>query len=196
MKLKVGVDVDGVLGDQVPPVLEKLNRKYGLDLSKEDIIDWAFPIKDTTIDVEIEDALCTERFVLEMPVVQGAKEGMAYLYKRHHILITTSRPPQTERATVKWLSSNFSFHEYCNTRGKGKGSLPVDILIDDHLQNIEEFSRNGGVGLLFSQPWNKERSEIQDLISKGMVYSCDDWKAVTKTVHLLIANKAIKSKFP
>lgn len=185
LKFRIAVDVDGVLGDQVSPILLELNEKYGIKLSKEDITDWEYPIVDTKIDVEIEEALLDQSYVLEMPVVKGAKEGMFYLWKNHFVVIATSRPKETEAATLKWISSNFKFHEYCNTRGKGKKFLHADILIDDNIQYIKEFSNNNGVGLLFSQPWNENRLCIRDLINRGKVHCCDDWANILKIVKLL-----------
>ena len=179
------MDVDGVLGDQVPHILSKLNAKYSIKLSKEDITDWEYPIMDTKIDVEIEKALLDPRYVLKMPVIEGAKEGTLYLWQNHFVMIATSRPKEAENATLKWLSSNFKFHEYCNTRGKSKKSLRADILIDDNIQNIKEFSSSGGIGLLFSQPWNENRSSIKDLVDRGKVYCCDGWTNVLSIVKLL-----------
>lgn len=183
------MDVDGVLGDQVPPILSKLNAKYRIKLSKEDITDWEYPIVDTKIDVEIEEALLDERYVLGMPVIEGAKEGMLYLWQNHFVIIATSRPKETENATFKWLSSNFKFREYCNTRGKSKKSLRAGILIDDNIRNIKEFSSSGGIGLLFSQPWNENRPNISDLIDRGKVYRCDGWTNVLNIVKLLESSR-------
>lgn len=185
MKFRIAVDVDGVLGDQVPPILSKLNTKYRIHLSKEDITDWKYPIMDTSIDVEIEKSLLDQRYVLEMPLIEGAKEGMLYLWQNHFVIIATSRPKESEDATLKWLSSNFKFHEYCNTRGKSKEFLHAHILIDDNIQNIREFSSNSDIGLLFSQPWNENRSSIRDLIERGKVYCCDCWKNVLNLIKLL-----------
>lgn len=183
------MDVDGVLGDQVPPILSKLNAKYRIKLSKEDITDWKYPIMDTSIDVEIEAALLNQRYVLEMPVIEKAKEGMLYLWQNHFVIVATSRPKETENATLEWLSSNFNFHGYINTRGKSKKSIRADILIDDNIQNIREFSSNSGIGLLLSQPWNEKRSSIKDLIDSGKVYYCNGWTNILKIVKLLESSR-------
>lgn len=185
MKFRIAVDVDGVLGDQVPPILSKLNAKYGIELSKQDITDWEYAIMDTKIDVEIEEALLDEKYVLEMPVIKGAGNGMLYLWRNHFITIATSRPKETENATLRWLSSNFRFHEYRNTREKGKKSLRADILIDDNIRNIQEFSSISGIGLLFSQPWNQNRSSIKDLVDRRKVYCCYGWTSVLSIVKSL-----------
>jgi len=189
LRFRIAVDVDGVLGDQVPPILSRLNAKYGINLSKEDIKDWEYPIMDTRIDVEIEKALLNQNYVLGMPVIEGAKECMLYLWQNHIVIIATSRPRETENATLKWLSSNFKFHEYCNTRGKSKKFLNAGILVDDNIQNVKEFSKGIGIGLLFSQPWNQDRPSIKDLIGRGKVYCCNGWMNVLNIVKFLESRK-------
>ena len=184
-KLNIGVDVDGVLGDQIPPILMKINKQYDLNLSKEDITLWDLPIKDTDIEQEIESALLTEDYIMDMQPMDGSKEAMSYLSKKHFVKIITSRPKETEDATLKWLRSHFNFHEYLGTQKRDRtvSFVNVEILIDDNLPNIEKFSRSGGkTGILFSQPWNQERNSIEDLISSGKVKCCNGWKEVMEAI--------------
>jgi 5'(3')-deoxyribonucleotidase len=185
LKFKIAVDVDGVLADHVSPILHRLNSKYGTKLTKEDIIDWNYPIDDTTIDVELEKALFDKDYILKMPVIDGAKDGMLYLCQNHFVLVATSRPKEVEDLTFAWVSSNFKFHDFCNTYGKSKSCLNVDLLIDDNLQNIKDFASSAGVGLLFSQPWNQERSSIEYLIDVKKVYCCDGWEGIVNTIKKL-----------
>ena len=79
-KLIIGVDIDGVLGDQVTPILREINKKYQTNYTKEDIIEWDYPIEDTDIETEINNALKDKEYILNMPVIDGAKIGMSYLY--------------------------------------------------------------------------------------------------------------------
>ncbi len=184
-KVRVGVDVDGVLGDQVSPLLGSINGKNMTNLSKEDIIEWDFKINDSNIEIEINKALLSGEYIQNMPEINGAKKGMNYLWENYHVIIASSRPKQTEEETLKWLSSKFNFHEYINTHKSGKKSLQVDILIDDNLTNVEEFSRKKGVGILFSQPWNQKHQTIKDLIKNQRVFCCNDWAEVISTLKIL-----------
>jgi len=49
------VDVDGVLADQVTPVLENINEKFGSNYKKSDIVLWdqPLPIANTNIKIEV-----------------------------------------------------------------------------------------------------------------------------------------------
>jgi 5'(3')-deoxyribonucleotidase len=182
MRLKIAVDVDGVLADQVSPVLERINSRYSLKLTKRDITEWDLKIEDTNIKIEIERALLERDYVLSLPVIQGAKDGMEYLYQNYYVTVATARPKKTEAATIEWVSLHFRYHDFCNTIEKGKGCVQSDFLIDDYIPNIEEFSKNRGVGLLFSQPWNRERKRLENLIRENKVLCCRNWKDVISTV--------------
>jgi 5'(3')-deoxyribonucleotidase len=184
MTLKVAVDVDGVLADQVSLVLKRLNLRYGLTLRKDDITEWDYKIMDTNIKIEIEKALLERDYVLSLPVIQGSKEGMEYLFKNCHVTVATARPKKTEDATREWVSSRFKYHDFCNTTGKSKDCVNSDILIDDYIPNIKEFSKGKGIGLLFSQPWNQDRKELENLIRRNKVFCCDNWKDVIATVKI------------
>jgi 5'(3')-deoxyribonucleotidase len=195
--LVVGVDVDGVLGEQVPPVLERLKRKKNLNFTKEEITEWDLQVNGTNISKEIEEALLDPNFVKEMPLVQGATDALKQVYKKYHVVIVTSRPLETEKETKDWLKMHFKYHEFINTREMGKNITGINVLIDDNLQNIEAFASSGGFGLLFSQPWNQkiESNTLKDFIQTGKVIRCENWndvlKALLKIEHLLVRNTLV-----
>ena len=188
--IPVGIDVDGVLGDQVPPALMRIQqrKKIGIGYTKERITNWNQPIDGSSIDKEIEEALLDPEFVREMPLVPGSTAAMSELHKKFHIVISTSRPLETESETIKWLRRNFpkSFHEFVNTRLFGKETLGLKILVDDYSNNIRRFASAGGIGLLFSQPWNiAEDDELREQIRAGKVIRCNGWDAVKDTLQKL-----------
>ena len=180
--LVLGIDVDGVLGEQVPAVLEYLRRKKGIgkNLTKLQITDWNFAFDNTDIAKEIEEALLDTTFVTEMGVVQGSTEAMSDLFRKFHVVIATSRPIDSEEATVRWLRRNFAFHEFANTRETGKDSLGLEILVDDNLDNVKKFAFSGGVAVLFSQPWNRADGELEEHIKTKRVVRCEGWEEVVR----------------
>ena len=189
--IPVGIDIDGVLGEQVPPVLTRIQRRknIGLGSTKESITSWNQPIDGTSIDKEIEEALLDPEFVLEMPVVTGSIAAMSAISSEFHVVITTSRPFETESATIDWLRRNFSksFHEFVNTRLFGKESLGLKVLVDDYPNNIKRFASSGGIAVLFSQPWNREEDEeLRELVRAGKVTRCEDWKGIRVVLERLL----------
>lgn len=181
-KLKIGVDIDGVLGDQVTPILKKINNKYNKNLSKKDIVEWDYKIDDTNIEIEIHKALRHSEYILNMPVISDAENCMDYLFSNFYIVIASSRPKEAENNTKKWLEPKFKFHKYVNTHETGKSSLKVDILIDDNISNIKEFTESNRVGILFSQPWNQYHNAIKDKIKKQKIFFCEGW---TEIIYIL-----------
>ena len=81
-----------------------------------------------------------------MPVIIGSIKNMEEIYRKYHIVIASSRPPESERATKVWLSKHFKdkYHEYVNTHQIGKHNLGLHVLIDDNLENIKKFANMEG----------------------------------------------------
>lgn len=180
----IAVDLDGVLGDQVNPVLEKLNKKFRLNLTKKDIVAWDTKIAATSIDVEIEQALLDEDYVQNMPPIDGAKDAIDLLRKNHTVFIASHRPEETEAVTREWLESNFDITDFVNTRGKGKASIDADLLIDDRIENINDFSRcRERRAILFDQPWNRDRRKINDLYETGLVNWANSWSEILEIIN-------------
>ena len=185
--MNIGVDLDGVLGDQVPHILGLLNQKYGLKLKKSDIRMWNQPIPNTNTDIdrEIEHALLDTNYVLTMPVIRGAVKFLRLLSSEHFIMVVTSRPPAADQPTLKWLQKKrLIFHEFRNMQGLGKERLPVDILIDDRLENISAFAIKNNVAILFSQPWNQDHKSLSELIEQGRVICANGWSDVIRILRL------------
>lgn len=182
IKFTVAIDMDGVLVDQVPPILTKLNQEMGVTLHKNDITDWEYPIGGTNIKVEIERAEREEDFVRQMPSIENAKEALGIMSDKFTIIIATSRENCTDQWSLDWLNSQgIHYSKLINTRSQGKILPGIDILIDDYIGNIEKFIRNGPQNrqaILFAQPWNQDTSSISDLITSGRVKIANSWQTI------------------
>jgi len=183
--MRVGLDVDGVIGDQVPHLLKRVRHKYGIKKKKSDIKLWDQPMGHTNFVKEMDEAILDTDFVLTMPLIPGAREGISQLASRNSIIIVTSRPIEIEHITAKWLrSKSLYFDELINTRDVNKGNAPIDILIDDRLENVRDFALRGKLAILLSQPWNKDDLQIAELLKKGAVIRAANWKEI---VHIIDA---------
>jgi len=118
-----------------------------------------------------------------MPLQPGSTTAMPGLYEKYHIVIATSRPVETQAATIAWLNKNFKFHEFANTRQVGKAALGLDLLVDDSLENTKNFASTKGVAILYSQPWNRsEDSDLKMLIANRKLIRCEGWPAVVEQI--------------
>lgn len=184
--LTIAVDVDGVLAEQVIPVLQRIKEKYGINLSKEQITEWEFPIGNTDIKTEIELAEREEDFVKSMLPLVGCSEALSELARTFQVVVATSRDPMTDSWTKEWLNANgITYHRFINTHSEGKSLPGVQILIDDYEKNIKEFVTSGSdsrQAVLFSQPWNVEHNPLLSFIESKQVYVVTCWSSVVECV--------------
>jgi 5'(3')-deoxyribonucleotidase len=161
--LKISIDIDGVLADQVGAVLKRIERDYGLKYTKSDVncIHWKFGEID--IWSEIARLLIDPEYVLAIPVIDGSMEATAHL-NSHNVQIVTARRPETEEATKQWLAAHFpTLKEYHHARSGTKHAIASDVLVDDFDLNIVEFVKSdpNRRGILFEQPWSVNTDEIE-----------------------------------
>jgi uncharacterized HAD superfamily protein len=181
----LGVDVDGVLADQVPTALRRL-RKQGMarSLTLNDIRSLNQHIrKGLTLAQFIEAQESKDRtFVEETETVPGSRQSLGELYKQYHIVIASSRPNDARENTEKWLKSqHYMYHEYFNTRQTGKTGIGLDFLIDDNLEYVRQFARQGKTAILFDRTWNRRRDvEVRQLIASGRIKVFKAWKDISK----------------
>lgn len=162
------VDVDGVLADQVTPVLDHINALFKSNYTKQDIHAWdqALPLADTNIKDEIENSHRRPLFVMKMTPIPGASKVLRELSKFCTITIATNRIRLANIATKMWLlMNNIPYDHYINTSKKGKGAAEGEILIDDYPKNITDFLARDGkerMAFIFTQPWNEGDSSMEN----------------------------------
>jgi 5'(3')-deoxyribonucleotidase len=180
--LDIAVDIDGVLADQVGAVLKKIEEKYGLRYSKEDVncAHWSFEGRD--IWFEIAELLTDSEYLMGLSVIEGSQTALKQL-ANHCVYVVTARRPETEIATKQWLSTHFPcLREYYHAKTGTKHTIPSDVLIDDFDLNIVEFVKSGPNrrGILFMQPWSINETEIERYADR--VYFCRGWQSVVKAI--------------
>ena len=186
--LKIGFDVDGVLGNQIKGVLPRIERRHGVRLSYDDITDWRLPIGNSSIDVEIVAAMDDPEYIVRMPAHPGAKQVLETLYGSNQILVLTARSGATLQATEQWLLNNaLPYDNIFNVKEQTKSLLATDVLIDDYVGNVKEYLGNtNGLAVLVDQPWNRrERAEDEELrrwMEQGRLRVVDDLESVVAII--------------
>jgi 5'(3')-deoxyribonucleotidase len=178
----VAIDVDGVLANQVPHVLRRAEKELGVKMKKEDVTAWDTPVGGIPFDELIVKYLLDPNFVMTMPVMEGAVSAMEVVRKWAKIVVASSRPRETEDNSIQWLAQNFglSRNQFKNTTSTGKSFLDADLLIDDNIGNVRSFVENGNhnLAILFSQPWNKQRDQLKELIEKKTIIVKEGWPEI------------------
>jgi 5'(3')-deoxyribonucleotidase len=181
--LKIAVDIDGVLADQVGAVLKVIEKEYGLKYHKNDVnrAHWTFSGRE--IWSEIARLLAEPEYTLSVPLIEGSQKGIEQLAD-HNICVVTARRPNAEDATRQWLNTHFPcLTEYYHARTGTKHAIPSDVLIDDLDMNIVEFVKSDPHrrGILFVHPWSKNGTDIEDY--SDQVHYCPEWKSVVRAIH-------------
>ena len=170
--MRIAVDIDNVLVDDVGSFCRFHNDKYNTNLSKERFYTWNWWIamnepKENVVKKHGE--YVKSDYFKNIDIIPGAKEGIENLKNKHELVILTGRPKRLMKETKIWLAKNFGsvFREiYCtdfhlvNGTGKNKGTYivdkKIDVLIDDYIEHGKECPVSTKV-LLFDCPWNQNK---------------------------------------
>jgi 5'(3')-deoxyribonucleotidase len=178
----IGVDIDGVLANQIDKVLPIIKYKHKIDLKYEDVNKWDLKIGDTDIEKIIMEEQKKKQYVLSMPAISGSQEGLNKLINKYKIAIVTSRTPESDCWNQKWLkTNNMPYDFYFNSKEGNKHNIDIDydLLIDDYLGNIEKYLENSdGKAIIFSQPWNQNREHLKQYLEQGRLVIANNWKDV------------------
>ncbi len=159
----VGLDVDDVLLDLMPRWLQEYNEKWDDNLHVKDINDWEFwKFVKPECGKRIYNFLKPEMYQNVKPL-EGAADFVQAIRDRGHTprYVTACGDPKRTTlhkafATAKWdalIRHGIAEEGELLLPGRDKSHAPVHMLIDDRIQNVNDF-RNG-LGVLFTQPWNR-----------------------------------------
>lgn len=160
---RLGIDMDGVLANTVPSVLERIEREYGPHgATKEDVTEWSHSVeaggKEIHLGTEILEGHKRKDDLMSIEPKRGAKDGLRALRDMgYELVVVTDRPSNEDTVgwSKGWLRKNGlpydKFHSTAETR---KTSVGVDVLVDDHHTNVADFLEDGRPAVLFDQPWN------------------------------------------
>ena len=179
--MNIAVDIDEVLADFANPLDRFVKNKYGIkmDRAKWNTEEWwhTWGGSKTTAAAKIMTFMMSPEFRV-IPVVPGAKEGIAKLREMgHELVIITGRPAEIMKQTEKWLDQHFpgcfkevhstDFHILKHghlTKGSLCAKLGARILIDDFPHYAEECIANGVKVILFDTGYNHNYKEHDDII--------------------------------
>jgi 5'(3')-deoxyribonucleotidase len=165
--LVIGVDIDGVLADQITEILRRVARRYDIHLSYDDVTDWRMPIANTNIADLIVEAMVDPGYVLDMRMHDGAWPLVRELYRHGRLYVITARPDSAGPTTQQWLGAKRIPRDGVIHTTEGRKHLySLDVLVDDYLGNIEAFlEHSNGAAVLVDQPWNRDRARFEHYVT-------------------------------
>ena len=174
-KIKIGIDIDGVLLDLMSSFLEWYNLNHNTTYTLEDIFDYYLPsvfnVDSDSFREEIE-LFYNSPFFDSIEPMQGAQRAISYLNTFSNLYVITARPLTWKEKTIKSLNKYFGdvFEDIVFTassvgeedkRERRIGiksniieKLSLDYFIEDNIEYVVGLNNITDI-LLYTQPWNR-----------------------------------------
>ena len=161
-KMKIALDVDGVLADVIKSWLSYSNA-IRPKILKHEITDWDFwkKFQINRFDFYEELSSCWKNWYSIPPTEENLSTVTKNLLNLGQVDIVTAREKSTDSFVKNWLTyHNISYDNYVSVvDGPMKANLDYDIFIDDSPLNVIKFLNHNKIVILYSQPWNKHISD-------------------------------------
>jgi 5'(3')-deoxyribonucleotidase len=178
-KIRVGIDVDGVLRDFDTKAMEIIKRLYPDKVLSDITHGWDFPNVDMPVSeiAKIWQETHCEEIYRESELMPGVKEEFKLLKEWGRTqrpgfqwVCVTAQMPYNACHTLYWLGKHyFNFLETYISNHKHK--VDIDFLIDDSPKNYEKWVKAGRDEkeyILFDRPYN------QDCPATNRIYKLSD----------------------
>lgn len=195
MKIKVLLDIDGVIADFYVGFSKHLNKSVNAGLDPNNgpanyrIHDWGHNLSKEVISEEIPKWILSGGYE-NIPIFSGAKEFVYKLMDKYDVCIVTARigdftlslPGKVKevikRDTLRWLKkygipSNKLFFKHEKIDFCQKNNIP--IIIEDKLQTVIDGANKGVRSILMDRSWNQDNDGLQrDHFNIFVAYSYND----------------------
>jgi len=183
-RLRIGLDIDGVLYHFHKTAIYLLNTLKNYHLEVKEWSDWDW-LKEQTFTSDWnwlwKEGVKDYGLFRYGHIYKGAIEGVRKLAKLGDIVVISHRPKNAIGDTLDWLSYNKfpvqEIHLLTNQEPKSQVQPRCDIYIDDGLHNATDLSRFGTV-LLVDRPWNQDC----DYTQPNVVIRVKDWNEIVEGV--------------
>jgi 5'(3')-deoxyribonucleotidase len=183
--MKIAVDLDGVCYEWQRTYRYMMREYRGIDMPpiEEFWTYWNAPDQFTT--KQDRDWIWSKGVELGLfrygHMVKGARIGLQALASAGHKLeVVTHRPANATTDTLDWVSLYFKDIPLNGfkmlTNGESKNVSTADVLIDDKMENINDWCESDRPAVLFDQPWNHQ------YIPPLFAHTALDWPDVVKAV--------------
>lgn len=159
-KLKIALDLDGVLANTMQTFCELTNSRRSTHFTPEQFDRWnAWEITKTNKDEflrTLDEAWFNWRSI--PPVEENLAEKISSLQRMGQVDLVTARSEVTVPFAKEWLHhQKIPYNKFVRTESTAaKSYLDYDFFIDDSANLMPLIaSRMFGYGILYEQPWNR-----------------------------------------
>ena len=164
-KLRILLDMDSVLADDIGYAISLYNDKYGTNLNKEDVTDWNIdnfvPIPNTSI---LSFYHTGDFFIHLTPIKDSQKFVQKLIEDGHEIFVITASPKSGILEKMEWLRIYFPWIPVENfISSSQKYVVSGDVMLDDAYHNLKK--ANVTYPILMDAPWNKDNTLYNKVFS-------------------------------
>jgi len=178
-RLRLGIDLDGVVADFNVGWMARYNRQFGTQLHHSQVVGWDGLHKLTHFE-SMDDfwawaQLGGASIFRDLPVIDGAIETMTELAREHRIVIISSKFDWAIPDTLAWMGEHRvparEIHFVWD-----KTTVPCDVYLEDAPANLEALAAAHPRSLVcrMVRPWNRPVAGAVDVA---------DWAAFAEHVH-------------
>lgn len=196
---RVFVDVDGVLADDGPGIIDIINEVAGLSLTSLDFVDWDFFVHPVFQGLEgkklvdqVWAAMGQEGRIRNLPLTYGSQDAIKHLseFCDVHILTSNVEAPHYHHERTLWLREHFGIDRKQIIFNHQKWTERGDMIIDDRPSNCEKWIEENpeGVAVLRRTPVNRTYASKHKrlIVSSG-------WDAIILIAKTLATTEVKKS---
>jgi 5'(3')-deoxyribonucleotidase len=178
-RLRLGIDLDGVVADFNVGWMDRYNREFGAQLHHSQVVAWDglhglthFPTMEAFWEWAQQGSTSIFR---ELPAYEGAVETMADLSREHRIVIISSKFDWAIPDTLAWLSEHRVTAREIHFVWD-KTTVPCDVYLEDAPHNVEALVTGHPDALVcrMVRPWNRPVEGAADV---------HDWAEFRTRVH-------------
>jgi uncharacterized HAD superfamily protein len=158
--MKIGIDIDGVLCDQILYIVKEAKKRYGITIDKNLITRYAIHEFTNLTHEQLMEIFTDSTIIGNVEIINDANIAVNELYKYYEIHLVTARPLDVKEATIQWLSKhNFKYDRLAFTQNKKAYTLQhkLDYFIEDRYKTVLDLSTNCLGIFLFDYPWNRRK---------------------------------------
>ena len=192
-KITIGIDVDGVLRDNLQIMVDLYNKEFNGNMTVDDVKDYRTeitfpsiePLTGKTANEWFFQDHSDEIFVNSKPFKYVAEDIKNLREFANVVIITYQKTVKNKMQTLTWLEKNGIEYDGIIFM-KDKTKFMCDILIDDNDWNF--IGSNAGYGALINAPYNKNK-DVNDTKDKSHCSKIERYDDFHSFVTKFLSNK-------
>ena len=168
-RLKIAIDLDGVLAESMTVWCEIANKEYGTHFKMEDLDSWSWWTKSPVSKDDFYRILdeSWDRWEKIPPTEPDIARKVSRIESFGDLDVVTGRSKQTVEAARSWIDSQkIGFRNFVRVLGwRDKILLDYDVYIDDAPDLMPLVSRSPTAwAVLYDRPWNRNVSDLPKIL--------------------------------